>query len=299
MPIISVTNQKGGVGKTSILSCLARYLTKKGYKVLVIDLDPQCNTEMVAGENIRIKSKDHDSFSVLNLLNGECTAKEAIVSTNLGDMIRAHPDLSSWSGQVLLSMDDYLKRREDPVLLRDFIDERAAKIASCSDEEVLRTRIKDLAKEYDYVICDTNPSLTLLTTNALYASDYVLIPALPDEYSRTAVNELWKVIHSINYYDVGHTIKVAGIVMNRVVTTHVAFNAYQAAYKKMAERMDTVLFNAKIRQSVSVGKATSEQMTVVDYLPHSDVSYDLDRMTDEFIRRIKQLEQEKEDASNG
>ena len=105
--VISVTNQKGGVGKTLTASSLASILTSRGYKILTIDMDPQCNFDQVAGGTKPIDQYDLESLSILNVLNQECSMREAIVKTEIGDLVRASPNLSQWTGRSLLSRRDF------------------------------------------------------------------------------------------------------------------------------------------------------------------------------------------------
>ena len=97
--VISVTNQKGGVGKTVTVSTLASALTSRGFRVLAVDLDPQRNLDMVAGRGMAIPVEDTATKSVLDVLKGDCSMADAIVQSNLGDLVRASSRLSLGPGR--------------------------------------------------------------------------------------------------------------------------------------------------------------------------------------------------------
>ena len=110
--VISVTNQKGGVGKTLTASSLASILTDKGYKVLSIDMDPQSNFTAVAGGPGTIKLGDTTSLSILDVLKQECSIEEAIVKSDIGDLVRASPNLTQWTGRTLMSRRNFQELQE-------------------------------------------------------------------------------------------------------------------------------------------------------------------------------------------
>lgn len=289
--IISVTNQKGGVGKTTMLSSLAALLTQRGYKVLCVNLDPQRNLDMLAGCAIGLN--DVDTRSTLHVMQGRCTISEAIVKTPIGDLVRASSQLSSWQGRPVIDEAEFNMWQNDPIFLRDTIAKRFEEKRRVPDTNVLREVLTSVKNKYDYILLDTNPSLMLLTMNALYAADYVLVPVFTDDFSRSAVGELWNTIQSINYYDRTHKITVAGLVVTKSSRRTRIANTYYHAFENTAKAMDTVLFETKIRQSVAASEATAVKQTIISYAPKDEVAKDYERLCDEFIARIRKLEAEK------
>ena len=145
MYTISVGFQKGGVGKTSLALALSAYLKRSGKRVLVVDLDSQGNTtDTLRGSK--------EGVTITDVLNGTVTAKEAIIPANV-DLI---------AGNIRLNT-------ESPVSQGDFT--------------ALKKALSPLQRKYDFCIIDINPAMGLLMTNALVASDGVLIPLQADMFS--------------------------------------------------------------------------------------------------------------------
>ena len=163
--IISIANQKGGVGKTTTTINLSAALAEAGKKILVVDMDPQGNTS--SGFNIEKNIEENTSYE---LLLDECTITEAIkkeVIENL-DLIPSNVNLAAAEIE-LIGVD----RKE--FILRDALD-----------------FVRD---DYDYIILDCPPSLNLLTVNAMVASDSVLVPIQCEYYALEGLSQL---IHTIN-----------------------------------------------------------------------------------------------------
>lgn len=293
-PIISVTNQKGGVGKTTMLSSLAFLLTERGYKVLSINLDPQRNLDMMAGRNIPIRINDTKTLGILQVLRDGVDINRAIIHTPLGDLIRASSLLSGWTGLRAITEEEFEQLKDDPKAVCRLLEGRFRRLREVPDTHVLRECLKGLKQQYDYIFLDTNPSLMLLTMNALYAADYVLIPVFTDDFSRTALGELWNTIQNINYYEPSKRLKVAGLVVTKSNKRTLVAQKYYASFKTTAEKMGTVLFDAKIRQSVAASEATALGKPVVQHAPRDAVSDDYRRLADEFIQRMECLAHGKE-----
>ena len=144
--IISFANQKGGVGKTTSAVNTAACVGVVGKKVLMVDLDPQGNT--TSGFGINKKDVVHSAY---DLLIGKCTAKEAVIETKFKNLSVIASTISLAGAEFdLFSMEN-----------REFR---------------LRDALKELSGDYDYIFIDCPPSLSMLTVNALSASDGVIIP---------------------------------------------------------------------------------------------------------------------------
>lgn len=286
--VVSVTNQKGGVGKTVTISSLASALTAQNYKVLLIDLDPQRNLDMVAGKGVVIKRSDTESKSILDVLKGDCSIEEAVVKTDIGDLVRASHRLSNWTGRKLISREEFEQYDKDS--LYETIKKRYDNNWGANDTEVLSLELSKIKDNYDYVLMDTNPSLTLLTLNSLYAADYVLIPAFTESASRDAITELWDTINGIKYYNPSKYLEIAGILITKFSPRSVNAKRYVQFYEKLAAKMKTILFQQKIRTSVAVSEYMTSQQDLLRYNKDCNTSLDYLAFTEEFKQRIAALE---------
>lgn len=163
--IIAIANQKGGVGKTTTSINLSACLAEADKKVLVIDIDPQGNTSSGLGIN-----KEDAENTIYEVMLGEINIKESIreeIFENL-DIIPANVNLA---GAEIDLID---------------IDNR---------EYVLKNSISEIRDNYDYIILDCPPSLSMLTVNAMTAADTVLVPIQCEYY---ALEGLTQLIHTIN-----------------------------------------------------------------------------------------------------
>lgn len=161
--VISIANQKGGVGKTTTAVNLAAALSGK---VLLIDLDPQGSATISFGFD-----PDERKHTVYSLIKGESTIEQAIMKTEYCDLVSANDDLSEFDMLILMNRDSF-----DPPY-------------------VLKSVLEPILSNYDYVIIDCPPSKGLLTINALNVSTDVLIP-LQCEY--LATKGVTKMIATIN-----------------------------------------------------------------------------------------------------
>lgn len=289
--IVSVTNQKGGVGKTVTVAALASALNSQGYKVLSVDLDPQRNLDMAAGKGIAIKVGDTTTKSVLDVLKGECSIDEVIVPSNIGDLARASNLLSQWAGQPLITRAEFESLSQEECFAT--MSKRYKEGWGENDYRVLKGKLASVKDNYDFILMDTNPSLTLLTINSLFAADYVLIPAFAEAASRDAIFELWDTIRGMKTFNPDMNLQIAGILITKFNKRNRIANRYIDVFEKMAKNMGTIVFQQKIRQGVSVTEYLTTQMDLLKYDTTGISSMDYKQFAEEFLERIHTLEEAK------
>lgn len=291
--VVTVVNQKGGVAKSTTVSALAYILVEKGYRVLCVNLDPQRNLDMLAGPGVAIQRDDLETLSILDVLKKKCSIQDIVIQTELGDLARASNQLYNWTGEHIISHEEFDKLKQSPDELVKMMEDRfvANSDTKTGNVYVLEQALTEVKADYDYIILDTNPSLTALTLNALYAADYLVIPAYAEESSLQAIVELWETVMGITYYNPSQYLKVAGILVTRCNIRTLLNQGYINKFRKMADKMGTILFNTKIRNSISVSECMADHTNVMKYENgRSNPAEDYRKFADEFIKRIEEME---------
>ncbi len=243
--IITVTNQKGGVGKTTTTAALIAGLHQRNARVLGIDLDPQGNLGFNLGLEIGA------GYSMYDVLTGKHTIQESISKTLYGDVIPS---------DVLLSAAEV----EFTAPRREFM---------------LSQQIQLIEDNYDFIIIDTPPALNILTINAYVASTGLIIPMEPEILSLVGVSQLRDTYENIkSYYN--PNLRVLGILMNRF---NGRFRLHQDVLdmaSEVAEQMGTQVFATKIRRSVDVATAPAHGESVITFRPKSNSAKDFSDIVD-------------------
>ena len=241
--IITVTNQKGGVGKSSSTSAIASLLHRAGHKTLCIDADKQCNTtDTYAAQRDNVAT-------IYDLFNGTegVTAENAIQHTEYGDIIPSDP----------LLVEIETKIQANPIAnmfkMRDFL-----------------TEIKE---EYDYIIVDTNPSTILITTSCLIASDEVIVPLLPDRYSLQGLNDVLNTIYGVQRSS-NTSLKIDGIFLVRYHSNFTFEREVRRDLEKACEALGVPMFNTTIRDSVKLREAQALQIPLIEHDPKNNAIID-------------------------
>lgn len=228
---IVIANQKGGVGKTTTAINLSTCLAEKGYRVLLVDEDPQGN----ASSGLGIDKTAVDA-SVYNVLLGEIPAKDAVLETEIPNLsvIPSNMDLAAVEVELVS-----IKNRER--MLKIAIDE-----------------IRDL---YDFIIIDSPPSLGLITLNALAASDEVLVPIQCEFYALEGLSQLVKTINLVKKR-INPKLRVEGVVLTMYDgRTNLSMQVVQEVIKFFPDKVHKVI----IPRNVRLGEAPSYGMPITKY----------------------------------
>lgn len=250
---IVLTNQKGGVGKTTTSGAIAAGLSKKGKKVLSADLDPQGNLGFSLGMDIE------DGHTMYEVLKKEIPIREAIRPTEeYGDVLTSN---------ILLSEAEMILKGENRQL-------------------ILKQVLKEVEEDYDYIIIDTPPSLNILTVSGYAAADYLIIPMAAEILSLVGLVQLKETIEAVRS-SVNPGLQVLGILLTRYSRRTNLARDVQDMAKTVAFQIGTEIFDAKIRTGVSVAEAPAHGMSVFDYSPRSNPSKDYREFVEEVLHKIK------------
>lgn len=219
--IISFSNQKGGVGKTTSAVNVAASLGILGHKVLLIDLDPQGN----ATSGVGISKKQLKS-SINDVLIGEVSAKDAIIETDFDN-------LSIIPANIALAGAEYNLYQGNGA------------------ERVMKTALEPIKDEYDYIIIDCPPSLSMLTVNAMVASDGIIIPMQCEFYALEGLSQLTVTINRIKA-NFNSSLNITGILITmynpRLLLSLQVINELKKHYSDK-------LFSTQISRGVRVSEA--------------------------------------------
>lgn len=245
--IISVINQKGGVGKSTTALALGAGLALRRRRVLFIDLDAQGNLSYTL-------SADPDRPTVFEVLTKTAPAAEAVQATEAGDLIPSSPALAG----------------ADTVLTQ------------VGKEHRLREALEPLKGAYDHLIIDTPPALGILTIGALTASDAALVPAQADIFSLQAIGQLHQTIEAVKQY-CNPGLYILGIVLTRHNPRSVLSRDLTELIDETARKLETRLFGTAVRETVAVREAQAKRQSLLSYAPQSTAAQDYLQLVDEIL----------------
>ena len=255
--IITISNNKGGVAKTTTVVNLLYALARKGHKVLGIDLDPQRNLSIALGAKSKITIAN--TFNDYINMNGDNPILPIEnVKENL-DMVGASP--------MLEGMEQML-------------------VAQPAREQILSTFIRSTLEhtKYDFIIIDTRPSLGVLTTNAIVASTDIIVPIETDFFAIQGVldliNKLKRIIQLTK-----PDLNILGFVATKY---NKGLNMNDNALKHLFDTYGEVMFNTVIRKNIALSESISKGVSIFDYRAASKGAEDYDNLSDEIITRLKE-----------
>jgi len=247
--IIAITNQKGGVGKTTTSVNLAACVAAEGRRVLVVDADPQGNTS--SGLGVRVKASTPTIYEVMA---GEVELQSALAKTQVDSLFVLPADIRLAGAEIELAGMD-------------------------GRERVLAEALK-AAADFDYIFIDCPPSLGLITLNALCAADGVLIPIQCEYYALEGVSALMGTIQKVQ--KINRRLSIQGVVLTMLdARTNLGLQVAQEVRKVFKGKV----YNTVVPRNVRLGEAPSHGLPIHLYDPRSLGAQSYQALAKEFLAR--------------
>lgn len=255
MKSIMVFNQKGGVGKSTTATNLMAELTRRKYRVLGVDLDGQGTLTKFLGYDTTNQN------TMLEIIKDKATFDETKVETRYGDLLPADIQLQNYMCGASITFSFYFK---------------------------LKTLFKQVERKYDYIIVDCPPSVNAITTAALVAINYVLVPTMAEKAAVDGMLELVSAIRAVKEQQ-NNKIKVLGLFLTnwngrRTLTKEI--EPYIAMVAK--ENFGSKLFETKIPYLADVPYSQAQRQSLYDYKPQGKAAIAYSELTEEIIKEIEQ-----------
>lgn len=249
MKTVVFSNQKGGVGKTTSAAALAAGLSSRGYKVVAVDLDPQCNFCLSSGvDMLTVKHTLYDVFK------GDAQVDDVIVPGLGYDII---------PGGLALAAADM-------------------EFTQTGREYMLSEALEAVSDRYEFAVIDTPPTLGILTINALTAADGVIIPLTADVYALQGLNQLNGLIHSVKKYS-NKGLQIYGLLLTKYNERQNVTKALRDQVEAAAGQLGTKLFKTAIRESVAVREAQLLHSDFLKEAPNANAAIDYEAFITEFV----------------
>ncbi len=247
--IIALANQKGGVSKTTSSALMAYGLHHRGFKVLLVDLDPQRNLS----KNMNAKTTG-DVKTSMELLLGTATAEEAIQHLPYFDIIPAKKELASI--EPLMPLSGRLKK--------------------------LKKGLAAVKDKYNYIILDTAPSLGVLSVNALVAADEVIVPSTASVFSIEGFLDFFQNVRDVQEDD-NPDLVIRGVLITMFNGRAVISKELAEMTKTLSDKFDVKTFDSKIRSSVFISESQVHRFDPFVVDPKNIVCQDFNNFLDEFL----------------
>lgn len=255
--VISLVNQKGGVGKTTTSINLAAALGKEGKKTLLIDLDPQRNA--TTGLGYSNGDYKHDIYEVMT---GKCTINEAIVKTKFKNL-SILPSTINLAGV-------------DVEFVKNMLDNSEFK-----QNDQLRLSLELIKDNFDYIIIDCQPALGIATMNALVASDSVIIPVQCEFFALEGITQLLNSIIMVQS-SMNPNLRIEGVLLTMLDgRTNIGLEVIEEVRKYFKDKV----FNTLIPRLVRLVEAPSHGMPINEYDPTSRATLAYANLAKEVISR--------------
>ena len=248
--IIAITNQKGGVGKTTTSVNLSACVAAEGKRVLVVDADPQGNTS--SGLGVRVKEK---TPTVYEVMAGETEIEQALCKTAVKGLTVLPADIRLAGAEIELAN---MERRE----------------------RVIADMLEGVREQFDYIFIDCPPSLGMITLNALCAADGVLIPIQCEYFALEGVSALMGTIQKVQ--KMNRHLAIEGVVLTMLdARTNLGVQVAQEVRKVFKNKV----YQTVIPRNVRLGEAPSHGLPISLYDPRSLGAQSYQQLAKEFLAR--------------
>lgn len=251
---ITIFNEKGGVGKSTTASNLVAGLTLRKKRVCGIDIDPQGHLTKLSG----VSTKDENT--ILEIFSGDATFEETVKKTDIGDIIPCDRNLLPY--------------------LKEFS-------ADINNIYAVKELVEQIDSQYDFVIIDCPPNANQITTSALIASDYIIVPTEAEYLALDGVVQMASTFNSVKKR-LNPNLKVLGVLLTRYQARRNLTKKVEQGLETLVEKyLDSKLFKAKINNSVAIPSSQNAKKSIYDYDKKSKVAVAYMEFVDEVIKGVK------------
>ena len=247
--VISVANQKGGVGKTTTTVNLGTILAKRGKKVLLIDADPQGNATSGLGVEKEVEPSTYD------ILVNDSTLEEAIQDTIIKNLKVCPANMNLAGAEVEL-------------------------VSMMSREQRLKEKLEPIKNMFDYILIDCPPSLGLITLNSFTASDSVLIPVQCEYFALEGLGQLLNTVNLVKKH-LNKEIRIEGALLTMY---DMRTNLSNQVVKEVKKYFDDKVYKTVIPRNVRLSEAPSYGMPITEYDPRSKGAKSYTKFAREFLK---------------
>jgi chromosome partitioning protein len=252
--ILSITNQKGGVGKTTTVINIGAYLAKAGQRVLVVDLDPQSN--LTSGLGVKGEMNNEPFSTVYQMLLGEVDIQDVRKHTRIPNLDILPSTIELAGAEIEL-------------------------VSALSRESILKNSLKKIKSEYDFILIDSPPSLGLLTINSLVAADNVLIPVQSEYFALEGLGQLLNTVQLIKG-SLNQQLEVGGVILTMYDPRT---NLSKDVTSEVNAFFGDKVFSSIIPRSIKLSEAPSHGLTIMEFSPFSPGALAYQNLVDEIIKK--------------